>query len=93
MTTNTVCGHEQELQDSVWIILPSGKWSAFCDLECVRHWCELLAIGTVLITRAECVSLKVSAEGDNLVIKGPRSAETVAQELLVNKPAVMAALE
>ena len=48
--------------------------------------------GVTLLRRARSAGLRVVAEGDKLVIRGPRCAEPVALLLLVHKPAVIAAL-
>lgn len=48
--------------------------------------------GVTLLQRAKAVGLRVMAEGDKLVIRGPKRAEPVAQQLIQHKPAVMAAL-
>jgi hypothetical protein len=45
-----------------------------------------------LLRRAAEAGLAVTTEGDRLVVRGPRAAESLAQELIRNKPAVMAAL-
>jgi hypothetical protein len=45
-----------------------------------------------LIAEARGVGLTVLAEGDSLVVRGPRSAETIARRLLDRKADVMAAL-
>jgi hypothetical protein len=45
-----------------------------------------------LLERAAAAGLKVSREGDRLVVRGPKSAESLAKELLRHKPAVIAAL-
>jgi hypothetical protein len=48
--------------------------------------------GMTLLRRARDAGLAVLAEGDKLVIRGPRRAEPVARLLIEHKPAVMAAL-
>jgi hypothetical protein len=48
--------------------------------------------GVTLLRRARDAGLAVLAEGDKLVIRGPRRAEPVARLLIEHKPAVMAAL-
>ena len=48
--------------------------------------------GMTLIKEARSVGLTVTAEGDRLVIRGPKSAEPVARRLIENKPVVMQAL-
>ena len=48
--------------------------------------------GMTLLHRARDAGLAVAAEGDKLVIRGPRRAEPVARLLIEHKPAVMAAL-
>jgi len=48
--------------------------------------------GVTLLRRARDAGLTVGAEGDKLVIRGPRRAEPVARLLLDHKPAVLAAL-
>jgi hypothetical protein len=45
-----------------------------------------------LLKRAAEAGLAVTAEGDRLVVRGPRAAESLAHELIRNKPEVMAAL-
>jgi hypothetical protein len=45
-----------------------------------------------LLKRAADAGLQVTTEGDRLVVRGPKAAESLAQELIRNKPAVMAAL-
>jgi hypothetical protein len=48
--------------------------------------------GMTLLRRAHEAGLNVAAEGDKLVIRGPRRAESVARLLIEYKPEVMAAL-
>jgi hypothetical protein len=48
--------------------------------------------GMTLLHRAEEAGLAVKAEGDKLVIRGPKRAEPVARLLLDNKPRILAAL-
>jgi len=48
--------------------------------------------GMTLIAEARRVGLTVLAEGDCLVVRGPRSAEALARRLLDKKTDVMAAL-
>ena len=48
--------------------------------------------GVTLLRRARSAGLRVVAEGDKLVVRGPRRAEPVALLLLAHKPAVIAAL-
>jgi hypothetical protein len=48
--------------------------------------------GVTLLRRAREVGLAVAADGDKLVIRGPRCAEPVARLLIEHKPEVMAAL-
>jgi hypothetical protein len=48
--------------------------------------------GMTLLRRARDAGLAVLAEGDKLVIRGPRRAEPVARLVIEHKPAVMAAL-
>jgi hypothetical protein len=48
--------------------------------------------GVMLLRRARDAGLRVTAEAGKLVVRGPRSAETIALLLLANKPAVIAAL-
>jgi hypothetical protein len=48
--------------------------------------------GLSLLRKAHDAGLKVRADGEKLVINGPRRAEPVALLLLKNKPIVMAAL-
>jgi hypothetical protein len=49
--------------------------------------------GLTLLRRAHAAGLSVAAEGDKLVIRGPRRAEPVALTLLNHKPDVLAALD
>ncbi len=49
-------------------------------------------VGLTLLSEARAAGLIVSADGDRLVVRGPRSADAVARLLLANKAAVMAAL-
>jgi hypothetical protein len=48
--------------------------------------------GLMLLRRAQEVGLAVAADGDKLVIRGPRSAEAVARLLIEHKPALLALL-
>ena len=48
--------------------------------------------GLTLLRRAQDAGLTVEAEGDTLVIRGPKRAESVARLLLDHKPDVLAAL-
>ncbi len=48
--------------------------------------------GLILLRRAHEAGLAVQAEGDKLVIRGPKRAESVARLLIVHKPEVLAAL-
>jgi len=48
--------------------------------------------GLTLLREAKKAGLGVRRDGDQLVIRGPRSAEAVAQRLLANKAAVIDAL-
>ena len=48
--------------------------------------------GLTLLDAAHAAGLAVHAEGDKLVIIGPKAAETVARQLIECKPVVMAAL-
>jgi hypothetical protein len=45
--------------------------------------------GLTLLDRARAAGLSFTADGDRLIIRGPRSAETVARELLARKPEVL----
>jgi hypothetical protein len=45
-----------------------------------------------LLERAEAAGLKVTTNGDKLVVRGPRSAEALALELIKNKPEVIEVL-
>lgn len=47
---------------------------------------------TELLHEAHDVGLTVRVEGDRLVVRGPRSAEMLAQQLLDRKPEVLTAL-
>lgn len=49
--------------------------------------------GLILIRQAEAAGLTVLADGDKLVIRGPRMGELLAKQLLANKPLVMAVLK
>jgi hypothetical protein len=48
--------------------------------------------GLMLLERAQAAGLTIEADGDQLVIRGPRRADDVARLVLENKPAVQAAL-
>lgn len=48
--------------------------------------------GLALLTEAHGLGLRVAAEGDRLVIRGPRSAEAAVARLIAHKPVVLAAL-
>jgi len=48
--------------------------------------------GVSLLRRAGEAGLRVAAQGNKLVIRGPRRAEPVVRLLLTHKPAVIAAL-
>ena len=48
--------------------------------------------GLILLRRACDAGLAVAAEGDKLVIRGPKRAEAIARLLIEHKPEVMAAL-
>jgi hypothetical protein len=48
--------------------------------------------GLILLNRAREAGLAVAAEGDKLVIRGPRRAESLARLLIEHKPEVLAAL-
>src|SRR3954451_8448148 len=48
--------------------------------------------GVTLLRRARGAGLGVTAEGEKLVIRGPKRAEPVARLLIAHKPKVMAAL-
>ena len=45
--------------------------------------------GLGLLSQAQVAGLTVSAEGDKLVIRGPRSAEALAKELLEHKAEIL----
>ncbi len=49
--------------------------------------------GLNLIMKARQRGLRLSTRGNLLVIRGPRSAEPLAKELLTNKAAVLAVLK
>ncbi len=49
--------------------------------------------GLSLLDRARLAGLKVRADGDHLVVRGRRSQERLAEELLAHKTAVMAELD
>jgi len=48
--------------------------------------------GLTLLDEARAAGLAVHAEGDRLIIRGPRQAEPVARRLMESKAAVLAAL-
>jgi len=48
--------------------------------------------GLILLAEARAAGLKVEADGGDLVIRGPRSAEPIVRRLLEHKPAVLAAV-
>jgi hypothetical protein len=48
--------------------------------------------GLALIREAEAAGLNVRVDGDKLVIRGPRLAESIARRLIAHKPKVLAAL-
>jgi hypothetical protein len=48
--------------------------------------------GLALLTAARAAGLTVEAEDEQLVIRGPRAAASLAQALLARKPCVQAAL-
>ena len=48
--------------------------------------------GLMLLRRAQQAGLAVAADGDKLVIRGPRSAEPVARLLIEHKPVLLALL-
>jgi hypothetical protein len=48
--------------------------------------------GLTLLEEARGAGLRVAAEGDRLVIRGPKTAEPVARRLLAHKAEVLAAL-
>lgn len=48
--------------------------------------------GLGLLDRARAAGLRVSADGDMLVIRGPRSADGLARELLEHKGEILALL-
>jgi hypothetical protein len=48
--------------------------------------------GVALLADAKAASLTVRVDGDLLVIRGPRAADTTARMLLAYKPEVIAAL-
>ncbi len=48
--------------------------------------------GLILLQEASAAGLTVLADGDRLVIRGPRSADAIARRLLAHKAAVIAAL-
>jgi hypothetical protein len=47
---------------------------------------------TGLLQEARAAGLRVEADGDRLVVRGPKAAEPVALKLGAHKPAIMAAL-
>jgi hypothetical protein len=59
-------------------------------------WPEAIVVnpelGRGLLAEAEDAGLKVRAEGDRLVVRGPRSAEALMRRLIDRKPDVLAAL-
>ena len=48
--------------------------------------------GLALIREAEAAGLSIRADGDKLVIRGPRQAEPIARKLIAHKPAVLSVL-
>jgi ribosomal protein L37AE/L43A len=48
--------------------------------------------GIALLRKGQAAGLTIMADGDRLVIRGPRSARAMAHKLLAHKPAVLAAL-
>ncbi len=48
--------------------------------------------GLTLLQEASAAGLMVLADGDRLVIRGPRSADAVARRLLAHKAVILAAL-
>jgi hypothetical protein len=48
--------------------------------------------GVTLLRRAQQAGLAVKAEGDTLIIRGPKRAEPIARLLIENKPDVLAVL-
>jgi hypothetical protein len=46
----------------------------------------------MLLRQARQAGLRVGADGDRLVVEGPRRLETMAEALLAEKPAVLRAL-
>jgi len=48
--------------------------------------------GMMLVEEARAVGLNVAAEGDRLVIRGPKAAASVASRLVAHKREVLAAL-
>ena len=49
--------------------------------------------GVALLAEANAAGLTVRADGDRLVVRGPRRCAALAQSLLARKPDVLAALE
>ena len=49
--------------------------------------------GVALLAEANAAGLTVRADGDRLVIRGPRRCDALARSILARKPDVMAALE
>ncbi len=49
--------------------------------------------GLALLRTAAAAGLTVRLDGDRLVIRGPRSADTIARQLIAEKPAVVAAIQ
>jgi hypothetical protein len=49
--------------------------------------------GLTLLAEAEAAGLVVCADGDRLVIRGPKSADAVAQRLLAHKAVVLAGID
>lgn len=48
--------------------------------------------GMTLLAEARAAGLEVRADGDRLVVRGPRTRENLARSLLAHKPDVMAAI-
>ena len=48
--------------------------------------------GVALLDRAREAGVRVEADGDRLIVRGPGAAEGLAKQLLAHKPDVLAAL-
>jgi hypothetical protein len=49
-------------------------------------------VGLILLEAAAAAGLRLSVQGDRLLVRGPRRAEALARRILAHKPEVMATL-